>query len=128
MANLLVVEDDEVLLRGLEALLARAGHNVRSAISGQAALDVLYISRAETNPLDLIITDVLMPGMSGLQLLEAVRSQAIWHNVPFLFITAQNASHMEEQIAMLEMASILYKPFDAERLEGAVMAALEERW
>ena len=128
MASLLVVEDDEVLLRGLEALLARAGHSVRSAVSGQAALDTLRTSRAETEPLDLIVTDVLMPGMSGLQLLEVVRSNNNWRDVPFLFITAQNASHIEEQITMLEMASILYKPFDAERLEDAVMAALEERW
>jgi CheY-like chemotaxis protein len=122
MSIILVVEDDKTILQALELALSNAGHETWGALSGQAALDVLHASGA--NLPDLIIADMVMPGITGLQLLNAVRTRPGWENIPFLFISAGATREIEEQIAALEGTSLLHKPFEIEMLYEAVAVAL----
>jgi CheY-like chemotaxis protein len=119
MANLLIVEDDPVLLAGMEELLSFDGHQVRAVLSGQAALNAI-----EADPPELVISDVFMPGMSGPQLLAAVRTRANGDAIPFLFVSAGTMREVEEQIAGPDSVSYLPKPFQVEALLEAVAGAV----
>jgi CheY-like chemotaxis protein len=125
MAKLLIVDDDEAILEALEAHLAIFGHEVRSAASGEAALEAMHTSKTGDDRPDLIIADMLMPGISGLQLLEAVRAHESWRQIPFLFITAQDAQSVKELIAPLIKVSLLPKPFNPADLREAVDTAVD---
>jgi CheY-like chemotaxis protein len=119
MADLLIVEDDVTLLMGLTELLTMNGHDVRGANSGQAALDAI-----QNQPPELIISDVRMPGMSGTELLDAVRDQPDWAGIPFLFVSASTTPAVRGHLAATPGVSFLLKPFDIDQLIEAVAASL----
>jgi CheY-like chemotaxis protein len=123
MAKLLIVEDDEAVLRGLEGLLSLvSGHEVRAVKTAEAALDAI-----EADLPELIVTDVKLPGVSGLHLVEAVRLHPDRKDIPFLIISATASPEIEGQIAALENVTYLRKPFGPEKLYAAVAAAIEGR-
>ena len=93
MADLLIVEDDPALRVALLDLLSMQGHQVRSADSGLAALPIIEAGRPE-----LIVSDLLMPGMTGTELLEAVRDRPDWNGIPFLFVSASTTEEIERQL------------------------------
>ena len=97
------------------------GHQVRSADSGLAALPLIEGSQPE-----LIISDVLMPGMTGTELLEAVRDRSEWHDIPFLFVSASTTAEIERQLDATHRVSFLRKPFDIDTLSYAVLQALRD--
>ncbi|MBM1169648.1 MHYT domain-containing protein [Microvirga arabica] len=74
----LVVDDDPLVLQNTVAMLEDLGHRVLEAASGREALD--YLGRAHT--VELVITDQAMPGMTGVQLIEAIRRQ--WPHLPII--------------------------------------------
>lgn len=120
MAKLLMVEDDETVLQGLEGLLAIVyGHQVRAVMTGEAALSALEVDRP-----DLIITDVKLPGITGLHLVEAVRAHPGRENLPILVISATATYDLEQRIEQLEGVTYLRKPFGPEHLQQAVAEAL----
>lgn len=121
MAKILVVEDDVTILRGLEGLLTAAGHQATGVESGELALEAI-----ESDLPELVVTDMLMPGMSGMELLDAVRARPEWGKVPFVVITAQDTADVEERISSEpESIHLLCKPFDAQQLYEVVTAALD---
>lgn len=120
MARILVVDDDEAILRGMQMILSGAGHDVQAADSGQAALDTLDACGPDLP--DLVVVDVLMPGMTGIQMLERVRARSEWVAIPFLVISAADMS--EVSTAPLGAVTFLHKPFDDKTLLEAVEAAL----
>jgi CheY-like chemotaxis protein len=122
MARLLVVDDDKTLLAGMEQLLSLAGHEVSVAESGQAALNLL--TAHESEPPELIVSDINMPSMTGLRLLEVVRSHAGWESIPFLFVSTLVLPETIERFAKLGMVCSLDKPFDPEMLCERVEVAL----
>lgn len=120
MANLLIVEDDPSLLAGMEVLLSMQGHQVRGTSSGLTALGAIATRQPE-----LVISDVVMPGMSGPQLLQAVRARPDWGGIPFLFVSASTRREIERQLTALEGVSFLGKPFEIDALCEAVVTALQ---
>lgn len=85
MAKALMVEDDPDIRSLLEARVRRMGHRVIVCSSGEEALVVL----AEKGAPDVAVLDVLMPGMSGLELLTALRSDVAYAHVPAIFLSAR---------------------------------------
>ena len=79
--SVLVVDDDHLVLMNTAAMLEDLGHEVVEATSGEQALRALRRARR----FDLVITDQLMPGMTGTQLLEAIRSE--WPDLPAILAT-----------------------------------------
>lgn len=120
LAKLLVVDDEKTLVMALEAILGTPGHQVRAVVSGEEALEAL-----EQEVPDIIIADVVMPGMDGLELEKAVRSQPDRADIPFLFISANTSRELESAIKALENTRILHKPFEVEDLFEGVEALLE---
>ncbi len=85
MAKVLVVEDSPELRTLLEVRLRQSGHRVLSAGSGEEALSVL----ADRGAPDVAVLDVLMPGMTGLELHGRLRQDPVLASVPVIFLSAR---------------------------------------
>ncbi len=118
MSSLLIVDDDPMLLEAMEAILSDQ-HRVRAVGSGQMALAAF---RAE--PPELVISDLVMPDMTGMELLEKVRALPGGESVPFMFISAIDEPQIERRMATLGAEAFLRKPFDAAMLSQAVAVRL----
>lgn len=117
MANLVLVEDDLALLDGLEEYLMLSGHNVLALDSAKRAITAL--ASVAYLP-DLIISDVMMPDMTGIEMLKIVRGQEKWADIPFLFVSASTTLTMEGELQSYERVAFVRKPFDPQKLLEAV--------
>lgn len=118
MSNLLIVDDDAMLLDAMEAILSDQ-HQVRAVGSGHMALAAF-----QSEPPELVISDLVMPDMTGMELLEKVRALPGGESVPFMFISAIDEPQIERRMAALGAEAFLRKPFDAAVLTAAVSARL----
>lgn len=80
--HVLVVEDDNVTLKTVEALLRKLNYKVSSARNGREALKFLESAQASEQPVDLILTDILMPEVTGFDLINEVVHGVSYCNVP----------------------------------------------
>jgi diguanylate cyclase (GGDEF)-like protein len=104
--RILVAEDDDNSRQLLEAVLSGEGHEVASFENGLKALAYL-----QTQPTDLIISDILMPEMDGYGLCRAVKQNHHLEKIPFIFYTATYTSVQDERFAMsLGASKFLIKP------------------
>ncbi len=118
MSLLYTVDDDESMLLLYGALFKRSQHRVRFFTNAAAAIDAFDAERP-----DLLITDLDMPGLSGLQLIERVRSRASGSDIPILLISSKvrdgelPGGHPELQIdAVLSKSSVRHLPRQIEAL------------
>jgi two-component system, NtrC family, response regulator HydG len=120
VATLLVADDDPAVRESLERALTREGYAVVLAPDGQAALE-----RLQAGGIDLVLSDLKMPGLSGLELLP--RAKAVAPDVDFVMLTAFGT--VEEAVrAMKDGATdFLTKPFQRAQLVKVVRQALERR-
>lgn len=125
MANLLLLDDEQVLLEAMEELLTGVGHRVQATDSADDALAILDSS--ENDLPDLIISDVIMPTMNGLEFLKAVRARPGLEDEPFLFVSASTTLQMEKWLAEIDGVSFIRKPFDIQALFDAVTRILRDR-
>ncbi len=114
--KLLVVEDDDVLRGVLEKRLTAAGHVVWTASSGQAGLRVAYQERP-----DLVVLDVMMPGMDGWETCQRLREMS---DVPILFVTARGGEQEVVRGLTLGADDFVRKPFSLDELELRIAAIL----
>jgi two-component system chemotaxis response regulator CheY len=112
--RVLVVEDNDESRELYVLVLTRAGFEVREAVGGEEALQMLD----DCDP-DLLITDIRTPSMSGLDLIRRIRSEERWANLPIIAISAYG--HDQLAHAALQGATrVLRKPFEPNRLLSAV--------
>ncbi len=116
-ARILIVEDDVNLLEGIQTVLELDHYSVISVENGKEALAVLGES---TVPPDLIVSDIMMPQIDGLQLLQEVRKVPDWIKIPFIFLTARSEKADIQRGKQLGVDDYLIKPFDADDLLIAV--------
>ncbi|MBL8114263.1 MAG: response regulator, partial [Acidobacteria bacterium] len=116
---ILIVDDDDDLRPLLVRILTRAGFTALAASSGRAALDTLY-----ANEVDLILMDVMMPGMDGFDTLRVVRSQPRFSKVPVIMMSAaadQSRKAFAQQAGAVEY---LQKPMEKGELVSRIWARL----
>ncbi|HSD87458.1 MAG TPA: response regulator [Kofleriaceae bacterium] len=124
-ANVLVAEDDQQLRTLISARLRREGFAVEQAPSGTEMLARLLRTANDTDGIDLIILDHLMPGCTGLEIVEALR-RARW-SIPVVMITAFPEPGLVERAHRLDVR-VVAKPFSMDRLsETAIAAILDAR-
>lgn len=116
-ANILVVDDEAHMRRVLEIMLGQLGHRVRSAADGRQALTWL-----EDESFDLVLTDLRMPVLDGLGLLQAMTERD--RLVPTIVMTAQGSVESAVQAMKLGARDYLLRPFDVDVLELAVRRVL----
>jgi CheY-like chemotaxis protein len=119
--RVLVVEDDGPVRDHAVRVVRSFGYEVRSAGGGAEALRLL----AEDMRCDLLLTDVVMPGMSGGQLAQAVRM--LIPDIPVVFVTGHNADAAVEQLRRDGGAILLPKPYRRHALAAAIESALGRR-
>lgn len=120
-ATILIVEDDLNLLAGMRSILEMEQYEVLTAVDGQDALDLL---RTRHHPPDIIVSDIMMPRVNGIQLLEAVRRDSRWLTLPFIFLTARGDRTDIQHAKRLGVDDYVVKPYDPTDLIIAVESKL----
>jgi CheY-like chemotaxis protein len=115
-STVLVVEDDEEVLFALTTVIEEEGWRVATAKNGREALSVL-----ETVRPDLMLIDLFMPVMGGIELLRVLKRDERYARIPRLVMTAAN----DRMIGVKEDVSVLYKPIDLEMLVRTLRRHLE---
>lgn len=122
--SILIAEDDEDTRTLLAEILRGDGYRVEEAASGPDLARAIA-NRLETRravPLDLIVADVRMPGMSGLQVLDALR--AVDWATPVVVMTAFGDDDVRAEALRLGAIAVLQKPFEMDDLRTVVRRAL----
>jgi two-component system alkaline phosphatase synthesis response regulator PhoP len=122
MPHILVVEDEEHLAIGIKFNLEAEGFRVTTAGDGQSALALID---AADPAVDLVVLDLMLPGMSGYAVCEAIRGQG--NDVPIVMLTARTL--VEDRIRGFDAGTDVYlqKPFDLEELISIVRNLLARR-
>jgi CheY-like chemotaxis protein len=108
--SILVIDDEELVAVSLKRLLKKEGYNVAVAGNGKEAID-----EVKESDFDLIISDVRMPEMDGIEIIKQIRSCLEKSNkkpVPEILITGYADSDKYEEALGLKVTEYLYKPFD----------------
>jgi two-component system cell cycle response regulator len=116
-ATVFVADDNPSILQGLDRALKVTGYHVRTAVSGRAVLTLL--EEAETVP-DLLLLDVMMPEMSGLEVLRSLRMNPRWVDIPVVLITATNDGALPVSALRDGAVDFLTKPFRLDELLARV--------
>ena len=118
----LIVDDSSVMRKIVERSLRQAGLDlmvVHEAGSGTEGLDLL---RAKA--VDLILTDINMPSMDGLEFLRQIRAQNLAPGVPVVMITTESSEEHVKQAIMAGAQGYIRKPFTAEQVKERVLPLL----
>lgn len=113
MSNILVVDDEPAICWGVKQLLEREGHRVTILSSGEAALSAVN----DRKP-DLMLMDVRLPGISGLDALDKVRQRH--PDLPIVIMTAFGQLDIAVQVMRHKGVDYLAKPFDLDQVAGVV--------
>ncbi|BDF59334.1 DNA-binding response regulator [Christensenellaceae bacterium] len=117
MFHILIVEDDKNLRRLMATYLEREGYEVYHAGDGEQAMDVL-----DTQHIDLIISDIMMPNMDGYQLTEELRRAD--YTLPILMVTAKETFEDKRKGFLVGTDDYMVKPLDMEEMLLRVSALL----
>jgi two-component system alkaline phosphatase synthesis response regulator PhoP len=130
MPHILVVEDEEHLAIGIKYNLEAEGFTVTTVGNGQAALAAIAAADDPTDgptnePVDLVVLDLMLPGMSGYAVCEAIRGQG--SDIPVVMLTARTL--VEDRIRGFDAGTDVYlqKPFDLDELLSIVRNLLARR-
>ena len=116
--RILVVDDNEEIRDVLHILLQSEGYYIEEAADGESALQKIGPE------IDLVILDIMMPGMSGLRVCEEIRRQ---YNVPVLFLTAKSQDSDKSLGLLIGGDDYLVKPFEFEELLARVRVLLRRK-
>jgi class 3 adenylate cyclase/CheY-like chemotaxis protein len=124
VGSILVVDDDGSNRDLLRRRLLHEGHQVVLASNGPEALSLL-----EREPIDLILLDLLMPGMNGIEVLERLKADRRWHAIPVVMISGLHEIDAVMRCIEAGAEDYLPKPFDLVLLRARINAGLErKRW
>lgn len=119
MKHVMVIDDERDILTCLDEVLSTEGYRVTGVVSGAEALDLL-----PEDPPDLVILDLRMPGMNGLELLQAMRGTH--PDLPIVVCSALGSYRNDFEIIRANVAAFLDKPIDLDKLVETVADLLGE--
>ncbi len=119
--NILIVDDSATARQQLSFTLVREGFAVLEADNGESGISALETHRGE---ISLVISDVNMPRMGGLEMLSVIQSQNIAPGVPILLLTTETSKELVDRARQAGAKGWLVKPFQPEQLLGAVRKVL----
>ncbi len=116
--TVLIIDDNQSLLRLVEMTLTAQGFEVLTAADGESGLELFQTT---LTPPDIVILDVMMPGMDGLEVCQRIRERS---NVPLLFLTARGHAQSRAEGLMLGADDYMSKPYDVRELLARIEALL----
>jgi len=119
----LIVDDSSVMRKIVERSLRQAGLDllvVHEAGSGTEGLDLL-----KSNQVDLILSDINMPSMDGLEFLRQIRAQNLAPGVPVVMITTESSEEHVKQAILAGAQGYIRKPFTAEQVKERVLPLVD---
>ncbi len=121
MKKILVV-DDEIFNRDIiKKVLIKEGFSILEATNGKESLSML-----ESNKIDLILMDIMMPIMDGFKAIEAIKKQSLYKNLPIIAITALSDTQTYQKALKLGAKTLITKPFKLPVLIDSVKSALKD--
>jgi PAS domain S-box-containing protein len=121
MLSIIIADDKHESRFLLDSFLKKEGYQTYTAANGRQALAIL-----EKSPIDLIISDILMPEMDGYMLCRAIKSDPRWSRIPLIFYTATFTSRQDEIFAIkLGANRFIRKPAEPQVLLDAIRDVLE---
>jgi two-component system cell cycle response regulator len=118
-ATVFVADDNPAILLGIDRALHNSGYGVRTARNGAEVLRLMETSLREP---DLVLLDVMMPEMTGIEVLHAIRSGERWRDVPVVLITANSDDDLPVSALRDGAVDFLAKPFRLDELIARVAA------
>jgi len=122
MTSVLVVDDEASLRTMVQVNLAASGYEVIAARRGE---EVLALAGAKKP--DLVLLDIKMPGMSGWDVLKALKANSRLRDIPVIVMTAFIKDSEESRAAAIHVASFLAKPFGIQELLEQIRQALQKK-
>ena len=119
MERILIIEDEEKIARFIELELKYEGYEVEKAFNGRDGLELV-----KTQPFDLILLDIMLPGINGMEVLRRIRQ---FSDIPIIMLTARDA--VVDKVTGLDGGADDYitKPFAIEELLARIRVALRNR-
>ena len=119
--TIFIVDDDRVILKYLSTFFSKSGWRVESFMSSREALERLKLKQPV-----LVITDLDMPGMDGIELIRNIKSNEKFENIALLVMTALNENHIRFQSFKAGAIHFVNKPINPYELEAAVKSILNQ--
>jgi two-component system chemotaxis response regulator CheY len=122
-SDVLVVDDSAAIRKILTRVLRQTGmaiQTIHEAGDGQDALALM-----EQHRIDLVLSDINMPKMDGLQLLGALKASPQWRNIPVVMITTEGGETKVADAVRLGAAGYVRKPFTADQIKEKLVGLLE---
>lgn len=113
--RVLTVDDSKTILAMLRHTLSDAGFEVLQAEDGQQGLDVL-----QTEDVDVVITDINMPVMDGIEFIKNVRASGRFQSLPIVILTTETSQEKRDQGRAAGGTGWIVKPFDPEKLIAVI--------
>jgi CheY-like chemotaxis protein len=117
--SILIVDDETAYCEVLAEILESSGYRVFTAARAKEALDVL-----EAHPIDLIMTDVMMPEIDGLTFIRLIRESQKYAHIPVLVVSAKLGYEDQADAVGAGANGFLAKPFTTNELEGTIQNQL----
>lgn len=120
--KILVIDDDRLVLKSLKRLLENEGYIICCAENGQQAIDLI-----DQTELDLIISDIRMPGANGIETAHDIRGMFKKKNkeiIPIIFITGYSDENSYNEAQKIGASDFIYKPFDKDKFLQSIKTVL----
>ena len=119
--TILIVEDSTTILEVLSFSMDKYGYKVYSAVNGEDALQYL-----DGTPIDLIITDLYMPKLNGLEFVKKARAIDAYKKIPILLLTTETQQDIKQEAKNAGVTGWVIKPFVPEKLIKAIQKLLRK--
>jgi len=119
--KILIVDDNEVTLTSIKEMIESMGYKVKTVTNGKQALKIL-----QQNSFDLVLLDILMPGMSGIDVLKRIRADKKLHNLGVAFLTVLDEIGIDKNIIeKLKPIAHIHKPVHFQDLKSQLNKILK---
>jgi DNA-binding response OmpR family regulator len=122
MRRVWIVDDDEEMTRAITLMLKMLDCEVMSFRNARSAAQTLLTGKTP----QLLMLDINMPEVSGLDLLEFLRRRPEWKGLPIVILSSESADHTVDQALLLGADAYIMKPATIEELEKAMITALDK--
>jgi two-component system chemotaxis response regulator CheY len=120
----LIVDDSPVMRKVIERALRQAGVELTEVIQAGSGGEALALLRKSREPIHLIVSDISMPGMDGLQFLELQRSENLAPGVPAFVIATESSTELVLRAIAAGARGYICKPFTPEQIRAQIVPAL----